>query len=268
MTGPPASHSAPDALKLVKNKTVSIIGCPFNAGQGRGGVELGPDSLLQAGLLDQLTSLGWKIDFDGNLSLASSLPTQDPPMGKMKNPRSVSEMTKQVASIVSQKAKSGSIPLTLGGDHSLGLATVLGSLSAHPDLALIWVDAHADINTPDTTDSGNLHGCPVSFLLDLPGTKVEPFSSWLPGPASTFLDAKRLVYIGLRDVDVGEKAILKEHGIKAYSMHEIDRYGIGAVMEMALDYINDGVKGKRDRPIHLSYDVDAVSGSGDGTRAK
>lgn len=142
--------------------------------------------------------------------------------------------------------------------HSLkGLGTVLGTLTAHPDAGLIWVDAHADINTPKSTESGNLHGCPVSFLLGLKDSLVHPFE-WLPGPAGKFLDPKRLVFIGLRDVDAGEKQILKEYGIRAYSMFEVDKYGIGAVVDKALDYLNGGVQGKRERPIHLSFDVDAM----------
>lgn len=138
-----------------------------------------------------------------------------------------------------------------------GLGTVLGTLSSHPDLGLIWVDAHADINTPLTTESGNLHGCPVSFLLGMQDSRIPPFD-WLPGPAKKFLDPKRLVYIGLRDVDPPERKILKDLGIKAYSMFEVDKYGIGTVVDMALDYLNDGQKGKRERPIHLSFDVDAM----------
>ncbi|KDN52976.1 Ureohydrolase [Tilletiaria anomala UBC 951] len=261
----PRANSAVDNLRFVKNKTVSLIGCPFSSGQGRPGVEAGPNSLVSAGLLEQLTQLGWTVEFTGYQQFESIVSSEqlakDTPIGKMKNPRTVSHVTQAVATVVASKAKEGKIPLTLGGDHSLGLGTVLGSLAAHPDLALIWVDAHADINTPQTTDSGNLHGCPVSFLCNLEDTQVEPFSTWLPGPASKFLDPKRLVYIGLRDVDSEEKTILRKHGIKAFSMHEVDRYGIGAVVDMALDYINDGVKGKRERPIHLSFDVDALDPS-------
>lgn len=103
-----------------------------------------------------------------------------------------------------------------------------GSLRAHPDAALIWIDAHADINTPETTPSGNLHGCPVSFLLGLAGTDVEPFNTWLPKGKAP-LSKDRLVYIGLRDIDSGERKILRENGIKAFSMHEVDKYGIGKV---------------------------------------
>ena len=100
-------------------------------------------------------------------------------------------------------------------------------MRAHPEAALIWIDAHADINTPETTPSGNLHGCPVSFLLGLQGCDVEPFNTWVPKKAPLHKDS--LVYIGLRDIDSGERKILKEQGIKAFSMHEVDKYGIGKV---------------------------------------
>jgi arginase len=123
--------------------------------------------------------------------------------------------------------------------------------SHHPDACIIWVDAHADINTAESTTSGNLHGMPVSFLLGI-GSKVPEFD-WI----QPRLAPNRLVYIGLRDVDAGEKKILKEHKIKAFSMHEIDRYGIGKVVEMALDHVNP----QRDLPIHLSFDVDAMDPS-------
>jgi arginase len=151
------------------------------------------------------------------------------------------------------------------------MGTISGTLNHHPDACVIWVDAHADINTPETTDSGthslqpsslpflpylkppagNIHGMPVSFLMNL-GSKVEEYS-WV----NNTLRPDRLVYIGLRDVDSGEKRILRENGIKAFSMHEVDRYGIGKVVEMALDAVNPN----RDRPIHLSFDVDALDPS-------
>jgi arginase len=125
------------------------------------------------------------------------------------------------------------------------------SSSTYPEAVVIWIDAHADINTSESTESGNIHGMPVSFLLGI-GSKVPEFS-WVK-PA---LRKDRIVYIGLRDVDAGEKKILKETGIKAYSMHDVDKHGIGKVVEMALDAVNPG----RDRPIHLSFDVDALDPS-------
>lgn len=135
------------------------------------------------------------------------------------------------------------------------MGTISGVMRAHPDAVVVWVDAHGDINTPETSTSGNIHGMPVSFLLGIAGElpKVEsgpqPFS-WV----KPVLRPDRLVYIGLRDVDDGEKKILREHNIRAYSMHEVDKYGIGRVVELALAHVNpDGT-----RPIHLSFDVDAL----------
>jgi arginase len=131
------------------------------------------------------------------------------------------------------------------------MGTIAGTCAVYNDLCVIWVDAHADINTPETTTSGNLHGCPVAFLLGIVGQ--VPNYEWL----KPCLKPDRIVYIGLRDVDQGEKEILKKFGIKAFSMYHVDKYGIGKVVEMALDHVNPN----RDRPIHLSFDVDALDPS-------
>jgi len=134
------------------------------------------------------------------------------------------------------------------------MGTISGTLSKYPDAAVVWVDAHADINTVTSTPSGNIHGMPVAFLMGLPSTETVPEFSWIkPG----ILKPHQIVYIGIRDADVGEKRIMREHGIKAFSMHEVDKYGIGKVVQMALDHVNP----HRDRPIHLSFDVDALDPS-------
>lgn len=192
-----------------------------SGGQGRKGVELGPNRLIQAGLPSQLTSLGWSVSYDPSEdpreAVAPPLPEGDAPIGRMKNPRLVSEVNRKLMGRVGDAVGKGWLPVTLGGDHSLvsysvwsdvllwtkltvqGMGTVAGTKSVHPDAALIWVslldcdasnccksyklivqvDAHADINTPETTPSGNLHGLPVSFLLGLSGTDVAPFNSWM-----------------------------------------------------------------------------------------
>lgn len=172
----------------------------------------------------------------------------------MKNVDYVSRVTELVHAKVKKACKKGHLALTLGGDHSIGIATVSGSIAAYPNLGVIWVDAHADINTPETTESGNLHGCPVSFLMGL-GSPVKQFA-WL----KPCLKKSNIVYIGLRDVDagtqslhnLGEKKLLKDNNIRAYSMHDIDKYGIAEVMKRTFEYL--GPK----NPIHLSFDVDAL----------
>ncbi|KAI9248410.1 arginase [Sporodiniella umbellata] len=239
------------ANKFLKNKSVSVIGVPFNGGQPRGGVEEGPIRLVEFGLLNQIEELGWKVSYESNDDVQSLQPAHDPEVGNLKHPKYVSAVTKRVAKQIESSAQEGNFVLTLGGDHSLGIATVSGVFSAHPDACLIWVDAHADINTPETTDSGNIHGCPVSFLAGLAGD--HPDFAWV----KPLLKTNRLSYIGLRDIDEGEKKIIREHNIQAFSMHHVDRYGIGKVVDMVLDHVNPN----RDLPIHLSFDVDALDPS-------
>ncbi|KAI0053902.1 arginase [Auriscalpium vulgare] len=253
---------SPQSLKFIPEpRTVAIVGCPFSGGQHRLGVDEGPIHLVNAGLGQQLKDLGWQVEFDGHHQFEdiSAACQSDPPIGKLKNPRLVSNVTEAVAKVVGGHAAKGQLPLTLGGDHSLAMGTIAGTLSKHPDAVVIWIDAHADINTPESTDSGNIHGMPLAFLTSLASSgnlggvvtdEVRPFS-WLD---KIHLPTSRLAYIGLRDVDAGEKAVLREHNIAAYSMHEVDRYGIGKVVEMALDRVNPG----RRAPVHLSFDVDAL----------
>ncbi|KAK9471735.1 uncharacterized protein V1510DRAFT_419472 [Dipodascopsis tothii] len=228
-------------------RRLEIISCPFSGGQGKAGVELGPFHVLQAGLVRQLEELSWKVDHPGDLEFVK--PADDPLDGKLKNPKYVSAAAELVADRVEAVHKSGRFPLTIGGDHSLGIGTLTGTLRQYPDACVLWIDAHADINTPETTDSGNIHGCPVSFVLGLAEPRPAAFA-WV----EPLLKANRLAYIGLRDVDPGERKILREHNIAAYSMHEVDKYGIGKVVEMALARVNP----EGTRPIHLSFDIDAM----------
>ncbi|KAF8163424.1 arginase [Crassisporium funariophilum] len=236
---------------LSEPKTAAIVGCPFSGGQPKVGVDRGPIHLVEAGLVGQLEGLGWKVKFDGHHQFEEINAASDPPIGILKNPRLVSRVTESIAKVVGGHAAKGELPVTLGGDHSLAMGTISGTLSNYPEACVIWIDAHADINTVESTESGNIHGMPVSFLLGI-GSKVEEFS-WV----KPLLTPERLVYIGLRDVDSGEKKILRENNIKAFSMHDVDKYGIGKVVEMALDHVNPN----RDRPIHLSFDVDALDPS-------
>lgn len=234
-------------------KLIGFIGAPFSKGQPRGGVEEGPKSLRDAKLLEQLKKLGNDVKDYGDLHFPDV--ENDEPFNNVKNPRTVGQANEKLAKTVSEVKKSGRICLTVGGDHSLAVGTIAGHAKVHPDLCVVWVDAHSDINTPCTSMSGNLHGQPVSFLIkelkdqmpDVPGF------SWV----KPCLSAKDIVYIGLRDVDPGEHCILKNLGIKYYSMTEVDELKIGKVMEETLEYL----LGNTSRPIHLSFDVDGLDPS-------
>jgi arginase len=185
-------------------------------------------ALIEAGLIKELEEdLDLNITFDGQVhNYSEMLPTDDPDYRGMKRPKFASAVTKEVSEQVYNYAKTGKLVLTLGGDHSIAIGTVSGTARAirerlGREIAVIWVDAHADINTPETSDSGNIHGMPVSFLTGLATETREDVFGWLQ--AHHMLSTKKLVYIGLRDIDRGEKKILREHGIKAFSMHDIDR---------------------------------------------
>lgn len=243
---------------LTSNNDLGVVAVGFSGGQCKPGVDAAPSALIEAGLLTQLsTDLGYTLHHDGIVhSYSSIIPSSDPAYRNMLRPLAVSAVTSQLSQQVYQHAREGRLVLTLGGDHSIAIGTIAGTAKAirerlgGKEMAVIWVDAHADINTPETSESGNIHGMPVAFLTGLAKEEREDMFGWLGSEAQ--INLKKLVYVGLRDVDRGEKKILRDHGIKAFSMHDIDKHGIGKVMEMVLDHIGT------ETPIHLSFDVDAL----------
>lgn len=243
-----------------QQRKLTIVQAPFAGGQGKLGVEQGPKYMLKHGLQHDLESLGWKTSveeaFDISEFAAREEAVEGGPVKRIKRVGAVGEAAHRVHDKVSQVAARDEFVVTLGGDHSIAVGTVTGMLTKHPDAGLLWIDAHADINTLESTESGNLHGCPVSFLLGLNDTLPESFQ-WLSD--KQLLSSKKIAYIGLRDVDKAERVILKKKGIAAFSMYHVDRYGINKVIEMALDAVTpkDPVSGKRP-PLMCSYDVDAI----------
>ncbi|KAI9813690.1 MAG: Arginase, catabolizes arginine to ornithine and urea [Thelocarpon impressellum] len=256
MTSPSTIH--PKFLSEANELGVVAVG--FSGGQCKPGVDAAPSALIAAGLLSQLKDdLNYTLHHDDTVhSYADILPAagSDPDYRNMKQPLAVGAVTRRLSEQVYEHASQGRCVLTLGGDHSLAIGSIAGTARAVKErlggreMAVIWVDAHADINTPETSDSGNIHGMPVAFLTGLAAEPREDIFGWLR--AHHLISPKRLVYIGLRDVDRGEKKILREHGIRAFSMHDIDKHGIGRIMELALGHIGT------DTPIHLSFDVDAL----------
>jgi arginase len=165
---------------------------------------------------------------------------------------------------VFDKVKTASLDsfvLTIGGDHSIGSATILAMLSSHPNLGVIWVDAHGDCNTPESSESKNYHGMPAAHAMGW-FKKMTPGFEWMKGLCH--LPEHRLVYIGLRDLDVKERELLRNSKVHIFTMRDVDRLGISGVMTSALQYLSSG-------PIHLSFDIDAIDPSvapGTGTLAR
>ena len=211
-----------------------------------------------------LTQLGWRIedlpDLDFDSAAAESSPSSgdhrpDPPNAR--NSALVGRGCRSLAEVVERKIREGRFPLILGGDHSIGIGSLAGILNARPDTGILWVDAHADLNTPETSESGNLHGMPLGLLMNHPpGSDNENYDfSTLPGFEFLIdgprLNPDQLVYVGLRDVDPAERVWIKQLGIKTFTMTDVDDHGIGPVMRMALEHLEG-------RPLHLSYDIDSV----------
>lgn len=193
------------------------------------GVEAAPLALIENGLLNQLRDdLSYELHYDDIIHHYENItPLDDPAHRGMKKPRAASAVTQELSKQVYNHAKDGKMVLTLGGDHSIAVGTISGTAKAirerlGREMAVIWVDAHADINTPEMSESGNIHGMPMAFLTGLAkGDKMDIFGWMGDQPA---VNTRKLVYIGLRDVDREEKKLLREHNIKAFSMHDIDRY--------------------------------------------
>jgi arginase len=186
-------------------------------------------ALIESGLLTQLSEdLDYEVHHDNIVHYyEKDIPTEDPDHRGMKKPRAVSAVTEKLSSQVYDYAKDGKFILTLGGDHSIAIGTVSGTAKAirerlGREMAVIWVDAHADINLPETSGSGNIHGMPMAFLTRLATEEKKDIFGWMRD--EHIVSTQKIVYIGLRDVDRGEKKILRENGIKAFSMHDIDRY--------------------------------------------
>ncbi|CAL8284239.1 unnamed protein product [Merluccius merluccius] len=241
----------PPHHRQLHHHSVGIIGAPFSKGQPRGGVEDGPDRIRSAGLVGRLQAQGCGVKDYGNLRFDDV--ADDAPAGRVMRPRAVGSASRTLAHAVFTAKTDGHTPVMLGGDHSLAIGSIHGhAAAAGGALSVVWVDAHADINTPLTTPTGNVHGQAMSYLVRELHSKIPaiPHFSWIKPCVS----AKDIVYIGLRDVDPEEHFILKHLGIKVFSMTEVDGLGIARVMEETCDYLFSDAK----KPIHLSYDIDAI----------
>jgi len=235
---------------LTDKQEISIVWGEAGYGTGKEGAELGPSAICTPEFLKELETLSWRSQVRNGLIPREAKEEVGGDIGILKKPFAVAKAVRRVYEETRAIALQRKFALLLGGDHSLSIGSIAGSASANPDLCVVWVDAHTDINTPQTTLSGNLHGMPVAVLLGLESCNVIPgFEMFEP-----CLTPNRVVYIGVRDLDPGEKQILRNLNIKAYSMHEVELYGIARVVQMALDDVNP----ERTRPIHLSFDIDGL----------
>ena len=230
---------------------IHILGVPMDLGSGRRGVDMGPSAIRIAGLAERLTELGHKVVDVGDVGIRNmeALKVGDVHARYLAE---IARASRRVCAKVERIVAKDHFPLVLGGDHSISVGTVSAIAGAASrdgkKVGLLWVDAHGDINTPETSPSGNIHGMPVSALL---GEGPDELISI--GGAGPKVDPRNLAMVAIRSLDEGEKLRLKRYGIEVHTMSEVDRIGIDEVMKMALARVGDGT----DR-VHVSFDLDAV----------
>jgi len=226
---------------------IDIIGVPIDLGADRRGVDMGPSAIRYAHLQSKLEDLGYTVNDEGNVEvpIAEMCKITDP---KLKYIDCITPMARRVSGAVSTSIQAGNFPLIIGGDHSLSIGSVRGA-ARHRKLGVIWVDAHADFNTAETTPSGNIHGMSLAILCGQ-GDKnlVQLWDE--PTPV---IDPARVAIVGARDLDEGEKRNLREAGAMVMGMEQIDRYGMVTCLEKAIKRVSREVDG-----IFLSLDLDSL----------
>ena len=230
-------------------KAVHLIGVPLDLGAGRRGVDMGPSAFRIAGMRDHIAALGYMVTDKGDLT-APIPETKKPEHTNKKYAKEIGKVCQKLYEVALKSLEDGAVPLVLGGDHSLAAgsvaasATFVGKTQQKP-LGLIWVDAHGDMNTPETTGSGNVHGMPLAALLGR-----EPIELSAIGGSPSVLP-QHTVLVGIRNLDDREKEEIREAGVHVFTMKDIDRDGIAKVAERALAVATAGTGG-----IHVSFDLD------------
>jgi arginase len=230
----------------VTDRRIAIIGAPLDLGAGRRGVDMGPSAIRYAGLEARLDALGYD-SFDwGNVQTAvAEATTEGDPHARFLN--EIKEACNHVAHRVADAVRSGVVPIVLGGDHSVALGTLGGLASVRGAGGVLWIDAHGDLNTPETSPSGNVHGMPLAAALGVAGDAFAN-DSW-PLPA---LDPARVALIGVRSLDEGERELVHELGIFVATMTDLDRRGVEPVLREALEQVQGAPF------VHVSLDMDVV----------
>lgn len=228
---------------------IDVIGVPLDFGAGRRGVDMGPSAIRYAGLCQGLESLGHDVTDHGNIAvpLAETCQVGDP---KLKYMEPIIDVAQRLAERVARTMDAGRMPLVLGGDHSMSLGSVMGAAQGRK-LGLIWLDAHGDFNTHETTPSGNIHGMPLAALCGYGAQTLVTLGGTQSATAK--LDPRNIAIIGARDLDTHEKKLLRESGVAVFSMEAIDKLGINEVLHRAVEIACRNTDG-----IYLSLDIDAV----------
>ena len=227
---------------------ITIIGVPVDLGAGRRGVDMGPSAIRYAGLRERLTALGHQVHDSGNITVPLAEAIAAPAAGeRLRYLEPLIDVNTMLARHVAEVMARGGIPLVLGGDHSLSIGSVAGA-AYNRQIGLIWIDAHGDFNTADTTPSGNIHGMGLAALV---GRGHPALTSVLA--AAPALHERNVALVGVRDLDAEERLQLRASGLHIYTMNDIDRRGMAVVMEEAIHQVSSARDG-----YYVSFDLDAL----------
>ncbi len=238
-------------LQNIDTKHIRIIGVPLDLGLSRRGVDMGPSAMRVAGLEAKLEALGYDVKDAGNVpvALAETKAEGDPHAKYLKE---ITETCTKEADLVLKTLESGAIPIVLGGDHSIAAGTVSGVSEFYrrkrQRIGLLWIDAHTDINTPDSSPSGNVHGMPLGAIMGLFPSPLTDLYEFSPK-----VQPQNCVLVGIRDVDNHERENIKKSGVHVFTMRDIDERGMRTVMEEALRLAGRGTVG-----YHVSLDLDWI----------
>ncbi|NWF89699.1 MAG: arginase [Ignavibacteriaceae bacterium] len=238
-------------VKRSNSKIVDLIGFPMDLGADRRGVDMGPSALRIAGLTEKLETLGYKIIDEGDISIEIR-EKQSIKNPKLKYLEEILKTSKLLAQKVERSLTQNHFPLCIGGDHSMGIGTIAGISSFcrknKLELGVIWIDAHADMNTDKTTPSGNIHGMPLAASLGLGNKKLVDFYGFSPK-----VKPENCVLIGVRSIDEFEKRNIKQLNLSVYTMADVDKLGIHRIIARVLKQFQEKVD-----HIHVSFDLDSV----------
>lgn len=231
---------------------ISLIGVPMYLGAGRRGVDMGPSAIRYANIREKLTDLGHTVEDLGSVPVPE--PTATPPRDEpLKYLDEVVCVANELARRVEGVVRADAVPVILGGDHSISLGSVSGVANAVSSLGVIWFDAHTDFNSSKTSPSGNIHGMILGALCGYGDRSLGDSALMDVAGGGPHVDAGHVVIVGARDIDPGERELLKHSGVHVFTMTDIDRHGMDRITRDAIALASDGATG-----IHVSFDLDGV----------
>lgn len=232
-------------------RNIAVIGVPMDLGQLKRGVDMGPQAIRYAGVIEKLQTLQYDVSDFGDIKVVDVASENSFVAENLNNLTAVKKVNEMLANTVDETIERGDFPLVFGGDHSIAIGSLAGIAKHYKNIGVIWFDAHGDMNTDKTSPSGNIHGMSLAASVGHGHPSLVHLFE-----AKTKIQPENVVLIGVRELDRGEIELLRQLNVKVFTMHEVDTMGMKAVMDEALQYLQD-----RTDKIHVSFDLDVLDPS-------